>query len=98
MSKDTKKKRTAKQNESGKRVKSTKKQRRRMNWKERLGLFLVILAALALCFVMVINMKILPVVNDDGSGHIYTTHISLMDRFKSWKPFEEMNGKLEEKD
>lgn len=99
MSKDTKKKRTAKQNVPEKRVKSSKKkQRRRMNWKERLGLFLAIVAALALCFVMVINMKIIPVTNDDGSGHTYTTHISLMERFKSWKPFEEMNGELEQKE
>ncbi|MBR3680237.1 MAG: LCP family protein [Oscillospiraceae bacterium] len=97
MSKNSKKKSVSKKARpvSGS---GTSRKRRKMNWKERLGLFVAVIAAIALSFVMVIHMPVIPYEGKDPNGNTYITHISMMQKFKNWKPFEEMNGKLDEKD
>lgn len=72
--------------------------RRPMNWKEWLGIVFAIVAALSLCTVMILNMQIIPYEATDANGNHYTTHISLMERFKNWKPFEELEGGLSSKE
>lgn len=69
-----------------------------MNWKEKLGLAAAIVGALALVVVMALHIKIIPAELVDESGNPYEGHISLMEQFRGWRPFVELEGELDSKE
>lgn len=71
---------------------------RPMNPKERFGVAIAIIAALILSVVMAVNIKMFPyeVVDEDGSVRV--TRISLLQKLKQWKPFQEPEGGLHSKE
>ncbi len=71
------------------------KKYRSMTWKERLLSIAAVLGALALVTVMVLHIPFIPYTDKDSSC---STHISLMQKFRNWQPFLEMDGELESKD
>ena len=77
-----------------------KKKRRRMNGKERVGIVFAIAAALFLCIMMVLNMKLIPVTEYDQFGRVIepARRISVMEKFRAWQPFIEIDGELESKE
>ncbi|MBP0967185.1 MAG: hypothetical protein J5722_06105, partial [Oscillospiraceae bacterium] len=80
--------------------KHKKKKRRRMNAKERVGIVFAIAAALFLCIMMVLNMKLIPVTEYDQFGRVIEPQrrISVMEKFRAWQPFIEIDGELESKE
>ena len=80
--------------------KHKKKKRRRMNGKERVGIVFAIAAALFLCIMMVLNMKLIPVTEYDQFGRVIepARRISVMEKFRAWQPFLEIDGELESKE
>ena len=72
--------------------------RRKMNWKERLGIAVIILGALALIVVMALHIKIIPAELTDSKGNKYQGHISLMEKFRGWRPFIDLEGDLDSKE
>ncbi len=77
---------------------SKKKKRRGMNLKEKIILTVVIIAAVVVIVILILNMKILPAERVDENGNTYATRISIIERFKSWKPFVGLEGDLSSKD
>lgn len=70
-----------------------RKKHRRMNLREWLILAAAIPAALMLCTVMILHMKLIPVSTDGRpSGRI-----SLLEQLRGWQPFLEPEGALESK-
>ena len=80
--------------------KHKKKKRRRMNGKERVGIVFAIAAALFLCIMMVLNMKLIPVTEYDQFGRVIepARRISVMEKFRASQPFLEIDGELESKE
>ena len=80
--------------------KHKKKKRRRMNGKERVGIVFAIAAAMFLCIMMVLNMKLIPVTEYDQFGRVIepARRISVMEKFRAWQPFLEIDGELESKE
>lgn len=78
--------------------KSGKRKRRPMNWKERIGIILVILAAVAGCVAILLHTPMIPYDGPDENGNQISTRISPMRKFKLWKPFEQLGGALESKE
>ena len=74
------------------------KNRRKMSWKEKLGITAVIIGALALIVVMALHIKIIPAELTREDGSTYQGHISLMEKFRGWKPFVDLNGELDSKE
>lgn len=72
--------------------------RRRMTWKECLTVVVVIAAAIFLILFMFVHMKIFPATRVDDFGREYTVRISLMDKFRGWQPFLNVDGELESKE
>ena len=66
--------------------------RRRMNLREWLVLLAAVTAALMLCTVMILHMKLIPSGADGGSARI-----SLIEQLRGWQPFLESEGALESK-
>ncbi|MBP0970633.1 MAG: LCP family protein [Oscillospiraceae bacterium] len=77
-----------------------KKKHRRMNGKERAALVIAIAVALFLCIMMVLNMKIIPLTEYDQFGRVIEPprRVSVMDKFRMWQPFLEIDGELESKE
>ena len=73
-----------------------KKKRRKMNGKERVGIVFAVAAAVFLCLMMFVNMKIFPTEALDQNGS--PMRISLMEKFRGWQPFVEIEGELESKE
>ena len=80
--------------------KTQKKKRRSMNGKERIGIVLAIAAAVFLCLMMVLNMKLIPAPEYDRWGRVIEPvhKISIMEKFRRWQPFIEIDGELESKE
>ena len=80
--------------------KTQKKKRRSMNGKERIGIVLAIAAAVFLCLMMVLNMKRIPAPEYDRWGRVIEPvhKISIMEKFRRWQPFIEIDGELESKE
>ncbi|MCQ2416947.1 MAG: LCP family protein [Oscillospiraceae bacterium] len=72
--------------------------RRKMTTKEKIAISLVSVAAAFLIVIMFLNMKLFPAVQYDDFGREYPIHISLMQKFRNWKPFIATDGELESKD
>lgn len=89
---------TAKSQTAVKTAHDGKKKRRRMNTKERIMTVVIIAAAVFLIVVMFLNMKIIPAVQYDQFGREIPVRISLMDKFRNWTPFIDVDGELESKD
>ena len=69
-----------------------------MTLKEKLILTACILAAIALIVAAVLHIKFIPTEVTDANGQTYETHISLMDKFRGWKPFINLEGELDSKE
>lgn len=85
------------QNNTKKTAKQAHVKHRSMTWKERLGVTAAILAAVALCIVMVLNIRFIPYESVDENGRTVTTHISLLQQFRNRKPFDSIEGDLDSK-
>ena len=79
-------------------VKDGKKKRRKMNAKERIMTVVIIAAAVFLILIMFLHMKIIPAVQYDQFGREVPVRISLMDKFRNWTPFIDVDGDLESKE
>ncbi len=74
------------------------RKRRKMSLKEKLVVIGTSVVAVALCVVMVLNMKLFPYEVTDDNGHTHTTRISLMQKFRNWTPFLPEGGELNSKE
>ncbi len=74
-----------------------KPKRRKMNWKERIGVVFAIGAALTVCVVALLNTPLLDYSGPDETGNQINMKVSLLRKFKLSKPFEELDGTLESK-
>ena len=80
------------------RKKKNKAKRHPMTWKEWVGVIVAIVAAVAGCVVILLNTPMLQYDGLDENGEMISQRISLMRKFKLWKPFEEIGGELESKE
>lgn len=71
---------------------------RPMNAKERLGAAIAVIVALVLSAVMVVNIKMFPYETVRADGSVYVTRISLLQKLRYWKPFDDTEGGLHSKE
>lgn len=70
----------------------------KQNGKKRLTAAIAALAALILLIILILNLPLISYTVIDHQGVETTTKISLMQKFRNWKPFIEQDGELESKD
>ena len=75
-----------------------KKKRKKMTTKERLLTVAIITAAVCLIVIMFLNMKIFTAVKVDEFGREQQITVSLLEKFRMWTPFIEVEGDLESKE
>lgn len=74
------------------------KKYRPMRFSERLGVVIVIVLAVGISAVMILYAKLIPYEYTDANGRTVKTQISLMDKFRHWKPFTGQQGTLDSKE
>lgn len=65
--------------------------------KKRITVAVAALAGLVLLIVLILNLPLISYTVIDHTGHETTTKISMMQKFRNWKPFVEQDGELESK-
>ena len=71
-----------------------KKQKNSRRLKRALCVLLILIAVIF----AILHLPVIPYSEEDISGNVRTTHISLMQKFRRWQPFLEIDGELESKD
>lgn len=64
---------------------------------KRIKMALAALAALILIIILMLHLPLIPYTTMDHQGNETTTRISLMQKFRNWQPFLEIDGELESK-
>ncbi len=75
-----------------------KKKYRPMRFSERLGVVIAIALAVGICLPLILYTKLIPYAYTDADGRIIKTQISLMEKFRRWKPFTGQQGTLDSKE
>ncbi len=75
-----------------------RKKYRPMRFSERLGVVIAIVLAVGLSAVMILYARLIPYEYTDTDGRIIKTQISLMDKFRHWRPFTGQQGTLDSKE
>ncbi len=75
-----------------------RKKYRPMRFSECLGVVIAIVLAVGLSAAMILYAKLIPYEYTDKDGRIIKTQISLMDKFRHWKPFTGQQGTLDSKE
>lgn len=66
--------------------------------RKRVLVSLMALAVLVLLIVLILNLPLIPYTTIDHAGNETTTNISMMQKFRNWQPFIEIDGELESKE
>lgn len=78
--------------------KKKQKKYRPMRFSERLGVVIAVVLAVGISATMILYAKLIPYEYTDANGRTVKTQISLMDKFRHWKPFTGEQGTLESKE
>ena len=62
--------------------------------RKRVLVSLMALAVLVLLIVLILNLPLIPYTTIDHAGNEMTTNISMMQKFRNWQPFIEIDGEL----
>ena len=71
--------------------------RQKLNTNQRIKTALFILGILLLSIFLILHLPVIPYTTMDHQGNQNTTHISLMQKFRHWQPFLDIDGELESK-
>ena len=79
------------------RSRSAAAKRPKLRAEQRIRAAVIILICLVTGILLILHLPVIPYTKTDIEGHQYTTRISLMQKFRHWQPFLDVDGALESK-